>query len=127
MTDETIAWMSNVRAADRDKPWFVYFSTGAIHAPHQVPKAWREKFTSKFDHGWDKQREITFAKQKELGIIPRDTKLTPRPKEIPAWDAQPTDAKQVYLRLMENYAGYMAHTDHHIGRLIDSLAQSGEL
>jgi arylsulfatase A-like enzyme len=127
MTDEAIAWTSNVRAADRDKPWFVYFSTGAIHAPHQVPKEWREKFTGKFDHGWDKQREITFAKQKELGIIPHDTKLTPRPKEIPAWDEQSADAKKVYLRLMENYAGYMVHTDHHIGRLIDSLAQSGEL
>lgn len=127
MTDETIAWTSNVRAADRDKPWFVYFSTGAVHAPHQVPKEWREKFAGKFDHGWDKQRELTFAKQKEMGVIPQDAKLTPRPKEIPAWDGQSDEAKKVYTRLMENYAGYMAHTDHHVGRLIDSLAKSGEL
>jgi arylsulfatase len=92
-----------------------------------VPKEWREKFTGKFDYGWDKQRELTFAKQKEMGIIPADAKLTPRPNEIPAWDSQSAEAKRVYLRLVENYAGYMAHTDHHVGRLIDSLAQSGEL
>ncbi len=127
MTDEAIGWTRNVRAGDPKKPWFAYFSTGAVHAPHQVPKEWRERFAGKFDHGWDAQRERTFAKQKEMGIIPADTKLTPRPAEIPAWDTQSADAKKVYERLMENYAGYMAHTDHHIGRLIDSLAQSGEL
>jgi arylsulfatase len=127
MTDEAIAWTNNVRAADRNKPWFAYFSTGAVHAPHQVPKEWREKFTGKFDHGWDREREMTFARQKEMKVIPAGTKLTPRPKEIPAWEEQSEEAKKVYLRLMENYAGYMAHTDHHIGRLIDSLAASGEL
>lgn len=127
MTDEAIAWTHNVRAADRDKPWFVYFSTGAVHAPHQVPKEWREKYAGKFDHGWDKQREITYAKQLEMGIIPQGTKLTPRPKEIPAWGDQSSDARKVYCRLMENYAAYMAHTDYHVGRLIDSLEQSGEL
>ncbi len=127
MTDETIDWIQNVRAADPYKPWFVYFSTGAVHAPHQVPAEWREKFTGQFDHGWDQQRELTFAKQKELGVIPADAKLTPRPQEIPAWEDQPEDAKQVYERLMENYAGYMAHTDYHVGRLIESLEKSGEL
>jgi arylsulfatase len=127
MTDETIAWTRNVRAADRDKPWFVYFSTGAVHAPHQVPKEWRDKYAGKFDGGWDKQREITHAKQLEMGITPKGTKLTPRPREIPAWDEEPADARKVYCRLMENYAAYMAHTDHHVGRLIDSLEQSGEL
>jgi arylsulfatase len=127
MTDEAIAWMRNIRAADKDKPWFVYFSTGAAHAPHHAPKDWRDKYLGKFDHGWDRQREITFARQKDLGVIPADTKLTPRPREIPAWDDQPPDAKRVYCRLMENYAAYMAHTDFHIGRLIDSLAGSGEL
>jgi arylsulfatase len=127
MTDEAIAWTNNVRAANPTKPWFVYFSTGAVHAPHQVPKEWREKFAGQFDHGWDKQRELTFAKQKESGVIPGSAQLTPRPKEIPAWNAQSAEAKQVYARLMENYAGYMAHTDHHVGRLINSLAASGEL
>ncbi len=127
ITDEAIAWTRNIRAADRDKPWFVYFSTGAAHAPHHAPKEWRDKYVGKFDHGWDKQRELTHAKQLADGIIPKGTKLTPRPKEIPAWDDQPADAKKVYCRLMENYAAYMAHTDHHVGRFIDSLQTSGEL
>ena len=127
MTDEAIAWTRNVRAADRDKPWFVYFSTSGVHAPHHAPKAWRDKYLGKFDHGWDKQRELTHAKQLETGIIPKATKLTPRPKEIPAWDSQSDKAKKVYCRLMENYAAYMDYTDHHVGRLIDSLRKSGEL
>lgn len=127
MTDEAIAWIGNTRAADRDKPWFCYFSTGAVHAPHHAPKEWRDKYKGKFDHGWDKQRELTHKKQLEMGIIPRGTKLTPRPKAIPSWDSQPEKAKMVYKRLMENYAAFMAHTDHHVGRLIDSLEKSGEL
>ena len=127
MTDETLGWLTNVRAADRDKPWFVYYSTGAIHAPHHAPKEWRDKYKGQFDHGWDKQREITHAKQLELGIIPAGTKLTPRPKEIPAYDSQPDEAKRVYARLMENYAGFLAHTDNEVGRMIDTLDRTGEL
>ena len=127
MTDEAIAWTRNLRAANPDKPWFNYFSTSGVHAPHHAPKEWREKFVGKFDHGWDKQRELTHARQLEMGIIPRGTKLTPRPKEIPAWDGQPADARKVYLKLMENYAAYMAYTDHEVGRLIESLRTSGEL
>jgi arylsulfatase len=127
MTDEAIAWTRNVRAADPDKPWFNYFSTSGVHAPHHAPKAWREKYVGKFDHGWDKQRELTHAKQLELGIIPKGTKLTPRPQEIPAWDDQSPEAKKVYAKLMENYAAYMAYTDSEVGRLLDSLRASGEL
>lgn len=127
MTDEAIQWIQNTRAADRNKPWFCYFSTGAVHAPHHAPKEWRDKYKGKFDHGWDKQRELTHAKQLELGIIPDGTKLTPRPKEIPAWKDQPEKAKTVYKRLMENYAAFMAHTDYHVGRLIDNLEATGEL
>jgi arylsulfatase len=127
ITDEAIAWTRNVRAANPDKPWFCYFSTGAVHAPHHAPVEWREMFEGKFDHGWDKQRELTHAKQLKMGVIPAGTKLTKRPAELPAWDAQSPEAKKVYLRLMENYAGFMAHTDHHIGRMIDSLEASGEL
>lgn len=127
MTDEAIAWVRNTRAASPEKPWFCYFSTGAVHAPHHVPKDWQGKYKGKFDHGWDRQREITHAKQIEMGIIPKGTKLTPRPDELQAWDEVPGDAKRVYLKLMENYAEFMAHTDHEIGRLIDSLEASGEL
>lgn len=127
MTDEAIAWTRNIRAADPDKPWFNYFSTSGVHAPHQPPKEWREKYAGKFDYGWDKQRELTHAKQLEMGIIPPGTKLTPRAKEVPAWDTQSADAKKVFCRLMENYAAYMAYTDNEVGRLIESLRQSGEL
>ena len=127
MTDEAIAWTRNVRAADPDKPWFNYFSTSGVHAPHHAPKEWRDKYLGKFDHGWDKQRELTHARQIEAGIIPKGTKLTPRPKEVPAWEDQPADARKVYTRLMENYAAYMAYTDHEVGRLIESLRTSGEL
>ena len=127
LTDEAIAWIGNEQAADPEKPWFVYFSTPGVHAPHQVTPEWRDKYKGKFDLGWDKQRELTFAKQLEMGIIPKGTKLTPRPESIPAWDDQSEDAKKVYIRLMENYAAYMDYTDYQVGRLIDSLRASGEL
>jgi arylsulfatase A-like enzyme len=115
------------RGADPTKPWFVYFSTPGVHAPHHVTAEWRDKYKGKFDHGWDRQREITFARQLQRGVIPKGTQLTPRPQEIPAWDDQPADARRVYARLMENCAAYMEFTDHEVGRLIDSLAASGEL
>lgn len=127
MTDESIAWIRNTRAANRDKPWFVYFSTGAAHAPHHVPKDWQGKYKGRFDHGWDRQRELTHARQLEMGIIPAGTKLTPRPPELQSWDDVADDARKVYLRLVENYAEFMAHTDHEVGRLVDSLEASGEL
>ena len=127
MTDEAIAWTRNIRAADPGKPWFNYFSTSGVHAPHHAPAEWRAKFSGAFDHGWDRQRELTHARQLEIGVIPRGTKLTPRPGEIPAWDTQRADARKVYTRLMENYAAYMAFTDHEVGRLIESLRASGEL
>jgi arylsulfatase len=127
MTDETIAWLRNVRAASPHRPWFAYYSTGAAHAPLQAPQAWRDRFKGQFDHGWDRERERTFARQKKLGVIPPDAKLTPRPREIPAWADQPADARRVYARLMEAFAGFLAHTDHEIGRLIDAVEQAGDL
>lgn len=127
MTDEAIDWIRNTQAAAPNKPWLCYFSTGAVHAPHHTPPEWQAKFKGKFDHGWDEERKRVHARQIEMGVIPQGTKLTPRPKEIPAWDDQPEKAQTVYKRLMENYAGFMAHTDHHVGRLIDSLEESGEL
>jgi arylsulfatase A-like enzyme len=127
MTDEAIRWTQNVRAASPDKPWFVYFSTSGVHAPHQPPKEYRDKYKGKFDHGWDKQRELTHAKQLETGIIPKGTKLTPRPDSIPSWDTRSADEKKVYTALMENYAGYMEYTDAEVGRYVENLRQSGEL
>lgn len=127
MTDETINWVNNVNATDPEKPWFSYYSTGAVHAPHHAPKEWRDQYKGKYDHGWDRERELIHAKQIEMGIIPKGTKLTPRPSDIPSWESQSPEARKVYTRLMENYAAFMAHTDHEIGRLIDALETSGEL
>jgi arylsulfatase len=127
MTDEAITWTQNVRAANPNKPWFNYFSTSGIHAPHQPPQEYRDKYRGKFDYGWDRQRELTHARQLEMGMIPKGTKLTPRDPKIPSWETRSADEKKVYTRLMENYAGYMDYTDHEVGRLIDSLAASGEL
>ena len=123
MTDKAIAWIGQQKALMPDKPFFVYFAPGATHAPHHVAKEWADKYKGKFSQGWDKLREETFARQKKLGVIPADAKLTPRHKEIPAWDEMPADLKPVLERQMEVYAGFMEFTDHHVGRLLDSLKQ----
>ena len=123
MTDKAIAWIGQQKALIPDKPFFVYFAPGATHAPHHVPKEWADKYKGKFDKGWDKVREETFARQKKLGVIPPDSQLTPRHKEIPAWDDMPESLKPVLRRQMEVYAGYLEYADHHVGRLIDSLGR----
>jgi arylsulfatase len=110
-----------------DKPFFIYFAPGATHAPHHVPKEWIAKYKGQFDQGWDKLREETFGRQLKLGVIPADCRLTPRPKEIPAWDDMPEDFKPVLRREMEVYAGYLAYVDHHVGRLFDMLKDLGVL
>jgi arylsulfatase A-like enzyme len=123
MTDKAIAWMGQQKALIPDKPFFMYFAPGATHAPHHVPKDWADKYKGKFDQGWDKLREETFARQKKLGVIPSDCKLTPRHKEIPSWDEMPEEMKPVLRRQMEVYAGFLEYADHHVGRLLDSLDQ----
>jgi arylsulfatase A-like enzyme len=121
MTDKAMAWISQQKALASDKPFFVYFAPGATHAPHHVPKEWADKYKGKFDQGWDQLREETFARQKKLGVIPADCQLTPRHKEIPAWDEMPDAFKPVLRREMEVYAGYMEYTDYHVGRILDGL------
>jgi arylsulfatase len=121
LTDKAINWARQQKALLPDKPFFMYFAPGATHAPHQVPDEWIEKYKGKFAHGWDRQREITFERQKELGVIPPDAVLTPRNAEIPAWDDMDPALKPVLEREMEVYAAFMEHTDHHVGRLLDSL------
>jgi arylsulfatase A-like enzyme len=121
MTDRTIEWVRQQKALMSDKPFFVYFAPGATHAPHHVPAEWSDKYKGRFDAGWDALREETFERQKELGVIPPDAELTTRPDEIPAWDDMPDDLKPVLARQMEVYAGFMEHTDHHVGRLIEAL------
>src|SRR6266478_5238314 len=121
MTDKAINWIGQQKALIPDKPFFVYFAPGATHAPHHVPKEWADKYKGKFNQGWDKLREETFARQKNLGVIPPDCQLTLRHKEIPAWDEMPAALKPVLIRQMEIYAGFMEYADHHVGRLLDSL------
>ena len=101
----------------------MYFAPGATHAPHHIPKEWADKYKGKFDQGWDKLREETFARQKTLGVTPQECELTKRPVEIPAWDAESAELKPVLARQMEVYVGFFEFTDHHIGRLIDALEQ----
>ena len=110
-----------------DKPFFVYFAPGATHAPHHVPKEWADKYRGQFDDGWDVLRETTLARQKELGVVPTDTELTARHAEIPAWDDMPAELKPVLERQMEVYAGFLEHTDHHVGRLVDAIEDLGIL
>ena len=104
-----------------DKPFFAYFAPGACHAPHHVPKEWADKYKGQFDQGWDKLRAEILARQKKMGVIPQNADLTARPVEIQAWDDVDPKMKPVLARQMEVYAGFMEHTDHHIGRLIDTL------
>ena len=127
MTDKAIKWIRQQKALMGDKPFFAYFAPGATHAPHQVPEEWSAKYKGRFDQGWDALREETFARQKELGVIPPDAELTARPEEIPAWDDIPDDLKPVLARQMEVYAGFLEHTDHHVGRLVDALEDLGIL
>ena len=123
MTDHAIDWIRQQKALMPEKPFFVYYAPGATHAPHHVPQEWSAKYKGKFDQGWDKLREETFARQKALGVIPEDAELTARPDEIPAWEDMPDDLKPILARQMEVYAGFMEHTDHHAGRLVDALAE----
>ena len=125
LADKAIAWVRQQKALMPDKPFFMYFAPGATHAPHHVPKEWADKYKGKFAHGWDKQREITFKKQKELGVVPQDAELTKRHAEIPAWDEMDPKLKPVLEREMEVYAGFMEHVDHHVGRVIDAIKNLG--
>ena len=127
MTDHAVNWMSAQQSLTPDKPFYMYFATGATHAPHHAPKEWIAKYKGQFSGGWDKLRDETFERQKKLGVIPANTKLTPRPKEIPAWDAMSPEQKRLFERQMETFAGFAAHTDDQIGRLVAQLEAIGEL
>ncbi len=121
LADKAIHWVRQQKALMPDKPFFLYYAPGATHAPHHVPPRWSAKYKGKFDQGWDELRKEIFARQKELGVVPRDAELTERPKEIPAWNDMPAKLKPVLSREMEIYAGFLEQTDHEIGRVIDAL------
>ncbi|WUJ74973.1 arylsulfatase [Kribbella soli] len=127
MTDKAVEWLDSVRAQDAERPWMMFYSTGCAHAPHHVAAEWADKYKGKFDNGWDQLRNQTFARQKELGIVPQDAELTERPDVLPAWDSLTETQKALYVRQMEVYAGYQANTDWNVGRLLDAVDTLGDL
>ncbi|BAY37769.1 sulfatase [Nostoc sp. NIES-2111] len=127
LVDHAIAWIRNQQSIAPEKPFFTYLATGATHAPHHAPKEWIDKYKGKFDQGWDKLREESFARQKQLGVIPANTQLTPRPQELPAWDSLSAEQQKLYAHMAEVFAGFLGHTDYEVGRLINAVDQLGEL
>jgi arylsulfatase len=127
VTDRAICWLRQQRTLAWDKPFFLYFSPGATHAPHHVPLEWADRYKGRFDAGWDRLREETFARQKRLGLLPRDCGLPPRPAGLPAWEDMPERLRPVLARQMEVYAGFLEYADFHAGRLITALDQLGAL
>jgi arylsulfatase len=127
LADRAIRMILDQQQATPDKPFFLYFATGATHAPHHAPAEWIDAQKGNFDDGWESWRERTFARQVELGIVPDGTTLTERPPWVPAWDSLSGDERRLFSRMMEVYAGFLSHTDHQIGRLMDFLEERGEL
>jgi len=127
MTDKSIDWVRQQKSLMPDKPFFMYWAPGATHAPHHVPAEWSDKYRGRFDRGWDAVREEIFSNQKEIGVIGPDAVLTERPDEIPSWDEMDYELKPILIRQMEIYAGFLEHTDHHLGRLVDALEELGIL
>ena len=127
MTNQAITWVRTQQSLTPDKPFFVYFATGATHAPHQVPADWVDRYKGKFDDGWDVYREQTLARQIELGVVPPGTKLASKPADIVDWDTLSADEKRLYARQMEIFAAFAEHTDHEVGRLVDAIEAMGEM
>ena len=123
LADRAIAWVRQATSISPEKPYFLYVATGATHAPHHTPKEWIEKFKGSFDEGWDKYREQTLERQKKLGVVPKNTQLTVRSEGLPTWDSLNADQKRLYARMMEVFAGYAAHCDHELGRVVNAVKQ----
>jgi len=126
MTNQAIAWMKYQKALTPDKPYFIYFAPGATHAPHHVPQNYIDKWKGKFEGGWDVMREQILARQIEKGVVPKGTKLAPKPEAIPAWESLTADQKKLFTRQAEVFAGFLDMTDHEIGRLVDAVEESGQ-
>ena len=126
MTDKAVAWIKYQNAITPDKPFFVYFAPGAVHAPHHVPQEWIARWKGKFDQGWDKLREETLARQLKLGVVPPGTKLAPKPAAMKDWDKLSADEKRVFTHQVEVFAAYLDYTDHEIGRMLKAVQDTGE-
>jgi arylsulfatase len=127
MTNEAIEWVKFQKAMTPDKPFMIYYATGAVHAPHHAPKEWIEKYKGKFDAGWQRLREETFARQKEMGVIPQTAQLAPMPEDIKAWESLNENEKMLFALQMETFAGFTEHTDVEVGRLVDAIDEIGAL
>jgi arylsulfatase len=127
LADRAISFIADTKQVAPNKPFFLYFATGAMHAPHHVPKEWADRYRGMFDDGWEAYREKVFQRQKELGIVPADAELSRHDPDVARWESLSEDERRLYARMMEVFAGFLEHTDHHIGRIIDFLEQIGEL
>lgn len=127
MTDQTVAWIKYQKALTPDRPFFVYYAPGAVHAPHHVPGEWIARWKGKFDHGWDALRDEILARQIALGVVPEGTRLAPKPEAIPDWVALTPDQKRLFARQAEVFAAFLEMTDHEIGRVIASIEATGQL
>jgi arylsulfatase len=127
LVDRAIEYVEDLRNVDVDKPWFLYLTPGACHSPHQAPPEWIERYHGHFDRGWDEWRERALARQKAEGLLPDHTVLSERPEWVPAWDDLTDTERRVHARYMEAFAGFLSHTDHEVGRLLDRLEALGEL
>lgn len=126
LADDAIRWLHQHDAIVPDKPFFLYFAPGATHSPHHAPKEWVDRYKGRFDQGWDRLREETFQRQKKLGVIPSNAELTPRPKELPAWDSLSAGQKRLLAAQAEVFAGFLAHTDYEIGRILRAIGEEGQ-
>jgi arylsulfatase A-like enzyme len=124
IADQAIRWVRNQKAVAPDRPFFLYYAPGATHSPHHSRKEWIAKYQGRFDQGWDRVREETLARQKQLGIVPADTQLTPRHEGIPAWDSLDAERRQLFAYMMEVYAGHLEQTDHNVGRVLSAHRQA---
>ena len=127
LVDKAIGFIADAEQVDPDKPFYLHLCFGATHAPHHVGKEWADRYAGRFDEGWDAYREFTFRRQVELGIVPADAVLSRHDPDVPEWDSLSPEARRLASRMMEVYAGFLTHTDHHLGRLLDFLRSLGKL
>ena len=127
LVDRAIEFLADLRSIDAEKPFFLYFCPAACHSPHHAPREWIERYRGRFDGGWDAWREETLARQLAAGLLPPTTLLSPRPEWVPAWDTLPAGERRLYARYMEAFAGFLSHADHHLGRLVGFLEETGDL
>ena len=126
LADKAIEFIADAQQVAPDKPFYLHFCTGATHAPHHVPREWADRYAGQFDDGWDAYRQRVFARQQELGIMPADAELSRHDPDVPDWESLSADARRLAARMMEVFAGFLSHTDHQVGRVIDFLKETGQ-